>query len=256
MLLSLVTVMIIKKKSHVLTADSYDIVKKNFPSSKDVFRSAALSSEQATEEYGDQSQNFSPSKKNYKCHESSSVKATSKRRTRQTAKLGGDKVDLTVNGLQNQSNPNADIKQCIIVAEAVTNDEEEGEGEDEDEVEIEDNDNNADSQPPSVEYLSETNATNVDNSFEKIKKGDKVMYRCRACKKEVNTRTSIRRHVQTHSDVRPFVCEECGQGFKVKMYLTAHMAGKHGTNYFTCNRCGKAFSWKSTLHTHMRKCFL
>lgn len=40
--------------------------------------------------------------------------------------------------------------------------------------------------------------------------------------------TEIKRHMQTHSNERPHVCNECGQSYKRKTHLTRHLNTTHG----------------------------
>ena len=39
------------------------------------------------------------------------------------------------------------------------------------------------------------------------------------CGKEFVQKCSLKRHEQTHSDVKHYACDECGKRFKLKEYL-------------------------------------
>lgn len=61
--------------------------------------------------------------------------------------------------------------------------------------------------------------------------GDKVSkYRsCPICGMKCH-RSSIKRHIQTHSDARPFYCSVCDKSFKRKDYWKRHMTWHKSEN--------------------------
>ncbi|XP_054443915.1 zinc finger protein 510 [Pteronotus mesoamericanus] len=57
---------------------------------------------------------------------------------------------------------------------------------------------------------------------------------------------------RTHSQVKPYKCNECGKSFCQKGHLIQHQRTHTGEKPFECNECGKTFSQKSHLSTHQR----
>ncbi|XP_055927681.1 zinc finger protein 775-like [Argiope bruennichi] len=49
------------------------------------------------------------------------------------------------------------------------------------------------------------------------------LYICSVCQYQTRARGNIRRHVQTHTDERPFSCTQCGQRFRRKEHVKKHM---------------------------------
>uniref|UniRef100_A0A8C8Z7I0 Zinc finger protein 510 n=1 Tax=Prolemur simus TaxID=1328070 RepID=A0A8C8Z7I0_PROSS len=65
--------------------------------------------------------------------------------------------------------------------------------------------------------------------------------------------TSVHKvHQRTHSQVKPYKCNECGKSFCQKGHLIQHQRTHTGEKPFECNECGKTFSQKSHLSTHQR----
>lgn len=58
-------------------------------------------------------------------------------------------------------------------------------------------------------------------------------------------------HRATHSDNRPFTCDQCPKTFKCRASLKQHMRA-HGTDRFTCHLCPADFSYKTSLQNHIR----
>ena len=53
------------------------------------------------------------------------------------------------------------------------------------------------------------------------------VYICDLCDYETAFLQSITNHRQTHTDARPYQCEQCGYSFRHKSSLTYHMKGQH-----------------------------
>lgn len=76
---------------------------------------------------------------------------------------------------------------------------------------------------------------------------------CEICGKCFKSTYKLGIHLQSHSDLRPYVCEICGQSFKVKGYLTTHIKSKHSVaKAFKCDKCSAEFGWKAALYTHTK----
>lgn len=61
-----------------------------------------------------------------------------------------------------------------------------------------------------------------------------IIFVCKICRKEQAPKANWQRHFNTHSDERPYVCEECGKSYKRTDQLTAHVK-KHAKNESTSN---------------------
>ena len=67
-------------------------------------------------------------------------------------------------------------------------------------------------------------------------------------------RQKLQRHLQTHSNWRPYQCEECGARFGEATGLQLHMRTHNGEKPFACEHpgCGKRFTKSGSLVNHMR----
>lgn len=77
-------------------------------------------------------------------------------------------------------------------------------------------------------------------------------YRCEECSKCFNGNYKLRRHMLSHSKVKPFQCEECQQRFSQRGHLKEHMRKHTGSRPFECTECGSSFTRSGNLKTHMR----
>lgn len=55
----------------------------------------------------------------------------------------------------------------------------------------------------------------------------------------------------THSENRPFVCNECGNGFKTRVRLKQHLLTHSDVKKFICTFCNKGFNYKDNLRNHV-----
>eukprot|EP00095_Tigriopus_kingsejongensis_P008078 maker-scaffold1604_size34042-snap-gene-0.10 protein:Tk08078 transcript:maker-scaffold1604_size34042-snap-gene-0.10-mRNA-1 annotation:"oocyte zinc finger protein 6-like" len=77
---------------------------------------------------------------------------------------------------------------------------------------------------------------------------------CHICGKSFSKTTYLKRHIQSHSTVKPYKCDICGWGFFQLCNLKRHTASHNtGTGEgFKCVHCPATFSTKSVLSVHMR----
>ena len=74
---------------------------------------------------------------------------------------------------------------------------------------------------------------------------------CQICFKTFRDASTLKRHLLTHSDERPFKCAECDKAFRRKDHLQEHVIVHKLVRPFSCQTCGKSFSRKNGLKTHM-----
>ena len=74
---------------------------------------------------------------------------------------------------------------------------------------------------------------------------------CHICFKTFRDASTLKRHLLTHSDERPFKCTECDKAFRRKDHLQEHVIVHKMVRPFRCQTCGKSFSRKNGLKTHM-----
>lgn len=75
---------------------------------------------------------------------------------------------------------------------------------------------------------------------------------CPICGKRLYMSGSIQKHIDLHSDVRPFKCNQCDSAFKQKHDFTVHMRLHTGERPFQCRLCDLRFIANTNLHKHMK----
>ena len=76
---------------------------------------------------------------------------------------------------------------------------------------------------------------------------------CQFCRKEFASRWDMRIHVyETHTDIRPYACDECKLRFTNKKSADDHQAVVHQKkkDLYQCDICGKNFDFSETLKKH------
>ncbi|CAG0904295.1 unnamed protein product [Cyprideis torosa] len=86
------------------------------------------------------------------------------------------------------------------------------------------------------------------------KLSQKVVIQCRSCPHISNSKAAAQNHERTHTDERPFMCEECGMGLKSAFSLKEHMACAHGVGAKeeTCEICSKTLPTRRSLIRHVK----
>ncbi|KAL7673803.1 hypothetical protein ACOME3_000083 [Neoechinorhynchus agilis] len=77
------------------------------------------------------------------------------------------------------------------------------------------------------------------------------VYSCDECGKTFKKYSSLVRHKQEHSGVRPFRCDQCDKAFKHKHHLQEHVRLHTGEKPYRCKYCGKRFSHSGSYSQHI-----
>ena len=78
------------------------------------------------------------------------------------------------------------------------------------------------------------------------------IHTCSVCKKRFRNARTLRNHMLTHSDERPYTCQDCGSRFRTVTYLKTHMVIHTNERKYVCTVCGKTFLQSSHLKIHVR----
>ncbi|XP_028456204.1 zinc finger protein 84-like [Perca flavescens] len=76
-------------------------------------------------------------------------------------------------------------------------------------------------------------------------------FSCSKCAKRYGSKSSLKRHMRTHSGLKYVRCSVCKKGFLRESHLQRHMITHTGEKAFSCSVCKKAFGYKATLQKHM-----
>ncbi|GMH54981.1 hypothetical protein TL16_g08827 [Triparma laevis f. inornata] len=72
------------------------------------------------------------------------------------------------------------------------------------------------------------------------------------CDKKFTLKSNMRRHMQTHSGIKPFVCTVCSKKFFRKADLQTHHRTHTGEKPLGCTMCPRRFARVSDLRSHER----
>jgi len=82
------------------------------------------------------------------------------------------------------------------------------------------------------------------------------VYRCNLCGMKFNRdqEEEYRLHRASHTDQRPFACDECDKCFRSRGHLSSHVRFVHNKERkHACTQCGKAYRGKHELTEHFRQ---
>jgi uncharacterized Zn-finger protein len=71
---------------------------------------------------------------------------------------------------------------------------------------------------------------------------------CDLCGKQFASKSNLREHIASHSNVKAFLCPVCGRALKNRQCFNRHLF-THGIKN-TCEVCGKNFASPASLDTH------
>ena len=74
------------------------------------------------------------------------------------------------------------------------------------------------------------------------------------CDKVYDTRTGLKRHMETHTGEYRYRCDICGAGFSYSAKYQEHIDRHHELKAHICVNCGRGFIRKSDLDFHMSIC--
>lgn len=102
------------------------------------------------------------------------------------------------------------------------------------------------------------NSHNTQQSSETISTETPKKYKCdfENCSKSFNMIGTLKDHMRTHDNSKPFICKICNRGFSQNTNLKQHIRRHNQIKAFKCNfdnTCDKAFVSKGELDSHMRK---
>ncbi|KAG6440546.1 hypothetical protein O3G_MSEX001327 [Manduca sexta] len=79
-------------------------------------------------------------------------------------------------------------------------------------------------------------------------------YECYICRRVLNSRRTLRKHLLVHEDKCRHVCSYCNKAFKRRQTLKVHMYTHTGDKPLTCKWCEERFAYASTLRSHRLRC--
>ena len=108
------------------------------------------------------------------------------------------------------------------------------------------------------ELLEHLKAYTTNNNNTSIPSGEtnntstpgKQNHMCLECGEVLSTPYSLKRHLLTHSGLKPYQCEFCDKRYKHAYLLTHHLNTHAGHRPFRCDECAKDFTSPNMLRRH------
>ncbi|KAK7497747.1 hypothetical protein BaRGS_00010881 [Batillaria attramentaria] len=74
---------------------------------------------------------------------------------------------------------------------------------------------------------------------------------CAVCGKTFNTKSTLHAHEKNvHQNVRPYLCQQCGATFPHESSLKIHLETHSEERPYVCEECGKGFKTRLTMQRH------
>ncbi|XP_069610866.1 gastrula zinc finger protein XlCGF53.1-like [Ranitomeya imitator] len=99
---------------------------------------------------------------------------------------------------------------------------------------------------------SQTIKENKNHRKDVITTIGKKTFSCPDCGEYCRSKSTLNRHMRSHTQKKSYACLECGKCFTKSSSLVIHLRTHTGEKPFSCSECGKCFTSKSTLVTHQR----
>ncbi|KAJ8922312.1 hypothetical protein NQ315_004254 [Exocentrus adspersus] len=97
------------------------------------------------------------------------------------------------------------------------------------------------------------NTTNMKTENFSVLEGQKQMHNvCATCGKVFAYAKSLKKHLVSHGEERPFPCHLCNKKFKRRYQLSTHIKVHDGSLSFECDLCLKKLRSRSSLITHRK----
>lgn len=108
-------------------------------------------------------------------------------------------------------------------------------------------------QAKQVAKCTVSNVVRMCTESEHITDGLNKKFTCSVCSKGFSVKFSLKRHMFTHSYVKPFRCPNCDCAYSDKSNLIKHQRKRHSdVRLYACSLCRAVFSSNSSLLRHRR----
>ncbi|XP_011136129.1 zinc finger protein OZF [Harpegnathos saltator] len=78
-------------------------------------------------------------------------------------------------------------------------------------------------------------------------------YMCEECGLELTRKSSLKKHIKTHSGEKPYLCHICGKGFANPTGRKVHLLTHSEVRPYICTICGQSFTQRPALSVHWKK---
>ena len=104
-------------------------------------------------------------------------------------------------------------------------------------------------QPQSIPKPTSSNINTTNDT--KIYSYPITKHPCQHCDYIARSATTLKKHLRTHTNERPYKCDQCDQTFTVQCNLKAHIRSIHeNKRNYICKYCGQAYNSSYPLRQH------